>query len=84
VFLGRKEVEYQDQERNEVLSGKGAAILVPEIAQRLGVGRLKVYAMLEGNIVPGIRVGRKWIVTRYAYEQWERTCGTRSSQAGVQ
>jgi excisionase family DNA binding protein len=72
-------VEYQDQERNEVPSSKKAAILVPEIAQRLGIGRLKVYAMLEDNIIPGIRVGRKWIVTRYAYERWERTCGMRSS-----
>jgi len=53
-------------------------ILVPEIARRLGIGRLAVYAMLEQQIVPGIRLGRRWIITRHAYEQWERTCGTRS------
>ena len=50
---------------------------VPEIARRLRIGRLAVYAMLEVGILPGIRVGRRWIITRHAYEQWERTCGTR-------
>jgi excisionase family DNA binding protein len=61
----------------------GSRIAVPEIAQRLNIGRLKVYAMLEQGILPGIRVGRQWIITRRAYEEWERTCGTRSG-AGLQ
>jgi len=52
-------------------------ISVPEIAQRLDVGRLAVYTMLEQGIMPGIRLGRRWIITRHAYEQWERTCGMR-------
>jgi len=53
---------------------------VPEIARRLSIGRLAVYAMLEQRIIPGIRIGRRWIITRHAYEHWERTCGT---QAGA-
>ena len=57
---------------------RSARLTVPEIAQRLGIGRLAVYAMLERGIIPGIRLGRRWIITRHAYEQWERTCGTRS------
>lgn len=48
---------------------------IPEIAERLGVGRLAVYTMLEQGIIPGIKLGRRWIVTQAAYEQWERTCG---------
>jgi excisionase family DNA binding protein len=52
-------------------------LTIPEIASRLSVGRLAVYSMLEQGIIPGIRLGRRWIVTRYAYEQWERTCGWR-------
>ncbi len=56
----------------------GARITVPEIARRLSVGRLTVYAMLEEKIIPGIRLGRRWIITRHAYEQWERTCGAPS------
>ena len=50
---------------------------VEEIARRLDIGRLAVYAMLEQGILPGIRLGRRWIITRHAYEEWERTCGTR-------
>jgi len=55
---------------------KSARISVPEIAHRLGVGRLTVYAMLAQRIIPGVRLGRRWIITRQAYEEWERTCGT--------
>jgi excisionase family DNA binding protein len=51
-------------------------ISVPEIAQRLDIGRVAVYAMLKQRILPGIRLGRRWIITRQAYEEWERTCGT--------
>jgi excisionase family DNA binding protein len=54
-------------------------IAVSEIAQRLDIGRLAVYAMLEQRIIPAVRLGRRWIITRYAYEQWERTCGVRSA-----
>ena len=59
----------------EARSGR---ITVPEIAHRLSIGRLAVYAMLEQGIIPGIRPGRYWIITRHAYRQWERTCGMRS------
>ena len=52
-------------------------ISVPEIARRLEIGRLAVYTMLEQGVLPGIRLGRRWIITRQAYEQWERTCGMR-------
>jgi excisionase family DNA binding protein len=54
----------------------GNRMSVQEIANRLGIGRLAVYSMLESGIIPGIRVGRRWLITRHAYEQWERTCGT--------
>jgi len=53
-------------------------ITVLEIAHRLNIGRQAVYAMLEQQIIPAIRLGRRWIITRHAYEDWERTCGTRS------
>jgi excisionase family DNA binding protein len=51
---------------------------VEEIARRLKIGRLAVYAMLEQGIIPGIRLGRRWIITRHAYDQWERNCGMRA------
>jgi excisionase family DNA binding protein len=56
---------------------KTGRITVPEIAKRLSIGRLAVYAMLDQGIIPGIRLGRRWIVTRHAYFQWERTAGLR-------
>jgi len=59
-----------------------ARISVPEIAQQLNIGRLAVYQMLQEGIIPGIRLGRRWIITRHAYEQWVRTCGVRS-EAGL-
>lgn len=50
-------------------------ISVAEIAKRLNIGRVAVYAMLDRRIIPGLRLGRRWIVTRHAYLEWERTCG---------
>ncbi len=54
-----------------------ARMTVEEIAHRLDIGRPAVYTMLEQGIIPAIRLGRRWIVTRYAFENWERTCGMR-------
>jgi len=53
----------------------GSRISVNEIAERLSIGRGAVYKMLEEHIVPGIRLGKRWIVTRPAFEAWERRCG---------
>lgn len=50
-------------------------VSVAEITKRLAIGKMAAYEMLEKGILPGIRLGRRWIVTRQAYEQWERTCG---------
>jgi excisionase family DNA binding protein len=57
-----------------------ARITVEEIARRLSIGRRAVYMMLDQGILPGIRLGQRWLITRHAYEQWERTCGMRSDQ----
>ena len=53
-----------------------ARMTVEEIARSLDIGRLAVYTMLKQGIIPAIRLGRRWIVTRHAFENWERTCGT--------
>ena len=50
---------------------------IPEIAVRLSVGRIAVYTMLEQGVIPAIRRGRRWIVTRHAFDEWERSCGVR-------
>ena len=61
---------------------RSSRITVEEIAERLDIGRQAVYALLERGILPGIRLGRRWIVTRHAYEAWEHTCGTQD-RAGL-
>jgi excisionase family DNA binding protein len=72
------------QAPGELLAEHSAGrIPVPEIARRLEIGRLAVYGMLEQGILPGIRLGRRWIITRHAYNQWERTCGMHAG-AGLQ
>jgi len=67
----------QSSEADVAQSATGR-ISVPEIAQRLQIGRLAVYSMLEKGIIPGVRLGRRWIVTRRAYLTWEETCGFRT------
>ena len=57
------------------LPTRSGRVTVPQIAKRLEIGRLAVYDMLRQGTIPGIRVGRRWIITRHAYAQWERTCG---------
>jgi excisionase family DNA binding protein len=54
---------------------QGARITVDEIAHRLSIGRLAVYALLAKKEIPAIRLGRRWIITRFAYESWEHNCG---------
>jgi excisionase family DNA binding protein len=60
---------------NDQLDSVSSRISVLEIARRLNVGRLAVYSMLEKGIIPGLRLGRRWIITRQAYLTWENTCG---------
>ena len=52
-----------------------ARITVDEIAHRLSLGRLAIYELLQRGEIPAIRLGRRWIITRYAYDRWEHTCG---------
>jgi excisionase family DNA binding protein len=62
---------------DEVVESTSSRISVLEIARRLNIGRLAVYSMLEKGIIPGLRLGRRWIITRQAYLTWEGTCGVR-------
>lgn len=66
----------QDKPRaDELVDLLSSRISVLEIARRLNIGRLAVYSMLERGIIPGLRLGRRWIITRQAYLTWESTCG---------
>ena len=50
-------------------------ITVPEISKRLGICEETVYDMLKDGAIPNIRYGRRFIVSRLAYERWEATIG---------
>ena len=52
-----------------------ARISVPEICERLGMGRRAVYGLLEAKVIPSIRVGSRWVIARHAYEEWEKSFG---------
>lgn len=64
---------------SDAVDSPSSRISVLEIAKRLNIGRLTVYSMLEQGIIPGLRLGRRWIVTRQPYLTWENTCGLPSS-----
>jgi hypothetical protein len=48
---------------------------VEEIARRLDIGRIRVYDLLDAKVIPGIKLNGRWIITRHAYDTWERTAG---------
>jgi excisionase family DNA binding protein len=56
---------------------------VPEIAVRLGVCEPKVYQMLADGTIPHVRHGRKYIVSRVAFERWEQSLGERGTIVSV-
>jgi excisionase family DNA binding protein len=56
---------------------------VAEIAERLAVGEMAIYRMLDERIIPAVRVGKRWLVTRKAFEKWEENCGLPAIQERV-
>jgi len=50
-------------------------ITVPEISERLGICEETVYDMLRDQAIPNVRYGRRFIISRAAYERWETTIG---------
>ena len=56
---------------------------VPEIAQRLKIGRLAVQPPCGAGHPSWHPAGRRWIVTRSAFEAWEKTCGTQAVGASA-
>jgi excisionase family DNA binding protein len=65
--------------KNEINGNGSARIQVPEICQRLQLGKNAVYGLLEARIIPAIRVGNRWVIARYAYQEWEKYFGARNS-----
>ena len=62
-------------------SNGSARILVPEICQRLRLSERAVYALLEAHVIPALRLRKRWIIGRAAYEEWEKNIGKRNAVA---
>jgi len=54
-------------------------ITIPEIADRLDVCEETVYDLCKRHIIPSIRPGRRFIISRFAYEKWEATIGQKKT-----
>ena len=50
-------------------------ITVRQISERLGICEETVYDMLRDQTIPNIRYGRRFIISRAAYEKWEAAIG---------
>lgn len=74
-FLLTGVVGTEDESNPMNESERKTRITVDEIADDLGIGVVAVRRMLEARIIPAVRLGRRWIVTRHVYRQWVRTCG---------
>lgn len=48
---------------------------VREISERLGICEETVYDMLRSRTIPNLRYGRRFIISRSAYEKWEASIG---------
>lgn len=51
---------------------------VREISERLGICEETVYDMLRSRTIPNLRYGRRFIISRAAYEKWEASIGEAS------
>jgi len=54
---------------------KAQVLSVKQVAQILGIGINQAYEACEKNLIPSIRFGRRWIISRTAFERWLCTCG---------
>lgn len=45
-----------------------------EVAQLLSIGMNKVYELLQQNKIPSVKVGKKYIIPRKAFENWLNNC----------
>jgi excisionase family DNA binding protein len=57
------------------MAKKSSRVTVDEIVRDLQLGRVRVYHLLDLNVIPNVRVGRRYLITRHAYEEWKKTCG---------
>lgn len=45
-----------------------------EVAEILNIGMNKVYELLERNVIPNVKVGRRYIIPKQTLEKWLCEC----------
>jgi excisionase family DNA binding protein len=55
----------------EVMSDTDRLALTPlEVSQMLGLHLNSVYSMLKDGSLPGIKAGRRWLISKKRFETW--------------
>jgi excisionase family DNA binding protein len=55
----------------EVMSSVDRQVLSPEeVARMLGLHLNSVYSMLKAGSIPGVRAGRRWLISKRRFEAW--------------
>lgn len=48
---------------------------VPEVGEAIGVSRNLAYQLARDGVIPSLRLGRRIVVPRVAFERWLATAG---------
>lgn len=59
-------------------------ITVKEAARRLGIGINQAYEACERGDLPNIRIGKRWLIPRVAFEAWLADCASAPKSESVE
>jgi len=57
------------------LLDSSSRLSVHEICKDLGICKKHVYALLDKQVIPCVRIGRSYLITKEAYQEWKKRCG---------
>ncbi len=63
----------------EPTSTKSATMTVPEAGAEMGISRNLAYQLARDGTMPSIRLGRRIVVPRVAFERWLSAAGAKHS-----
>lgn len=55
-----------------------ATYTVKEVKEMLGIGENKAYEMVQCGIIPNIKMGKRYIIPKVAFDNWLANCGEES------
>lgn len=65
------QLEAQTDEHGATVGSRSRAVLtVEEAAIRVGVGRTLAYQLVRSGQLPGVRLGRRWVIPVVALERF--------------